>query len=255
MKSPDRNVVETGQLSGPGLPGNPAARAASPSMARRAPGRSTGARLASRASAAATLAWIMNSSIRRCAVSRSGVTMRSTRPSLVDQDLALGKIEIERLAPVARCSQRSVGGPQRLERAFEQRLGLGARTAVDGGLRFLVGQLGGRAHHGAQEGVAASCCRAGRRSCARRGRAGLRPPSASTGRWRSSPAASARRGRGSRPNCRASAPRGRAACRGARSGRRRRSPRARSSRRRCRDRCRVQRARHRRGRGRRWGRW
>ena len=72
---------------------------------------------------------------------------------LVDQDLALGEIEIERLAPVARSRQRGIGGPERFEGPFQQRLGLGARTAVDGGLRLLVGQLGGRAHHGAQERV------------------------------------------------------------------------------------------------------
>ena len=42
---------------------------------------------------------------------------------VVEQDLALGQIEIERLAPVAGGRQRGIGGPQRLERALQQRLG------------------------------------------------------------------------------------------------------------------------------------
>ena len=78
--------------------------------------------------------------------------------------------------------------------------------------------------------MAASCCRGGRRPCVRRDRAALRPRSASTGRWRSSPAASARRDRGSRPSCRACCASRSSCCLCARSARRRQSPRARSSR-------------------------
>ena len=50
-----------------------------------------GARFSSSVSAAATLAWIMNSSIRRWASSRSGVTMRSTRPVLSSRILRSGR--------------------------------------------------------------------------------------------------------------------------------------------------------------------
>ena len=82
-----------------------------------------GALALSRVSAAATLAWIMNSSISRCASSRCGTTTRSHLAVGVEHDLALGQIEIERLAPVAGGGERRVGGPQRLQRALQQRRG------------------------------------------------------------------------------------------------------------------------------------
>ena len=73
------------------------ARRASPSRAGRGRGRRPACASASSVSAAATLAWIMNSSISRCASSRSGVTTLATRPLLVEHDLALGQVEVERL--------------------------------------------------------------------------------------------------------------------------------------------------------------
>ena len=51
------------------------------------------------------LAWIMNSSISRCASRRSGVTTLDAA-LLVEQDLALGQIEVERLALGAAQRQR-----------------------------------------------------------------------------------------------------------------------------------------------------
>ncbi len=74
----------------------------------------TGARLASSVSAAATLAWIMNSSISRCASSRSGVDHALDAALGVEHDLALGQVEVERRALIARLRQRPVGRPQRL---------------------------------------------------------------------------------------------------------------------------------------------
>ncbi len=47
---------------------------------------------------------------------------------VVEQHLALGQVEIERLAAVARRGERGIGGPQRLQRALEQR----ARLSGDG---------------------------------------------------------------------------------------------------------------------------
>jgi hypothetical protein len=52
-------------------------------------------------SAAATLARIMNSSISRCASSRSGHRTPTSLPSESRIELALGQVEIERIALVA----------------------------------------------------------------------------------------------------------------------------------------------------------
>ena len=173
-----------------------------------------GRRFASRVSAAATLAWIMNSSMRRWASSRCGVTTRSTRPLSSSTILRSGRSRSSgpRLSRAA--ATALVGRPQRLQtrcRAAARHLSDGA--PVDRRLRLLVGKLGGRAHHAAHEGVAALFAVLVEHHA--HGEAGplLAVRAASRGRSRSSPAASARRGRGSRPSCRAAALRGRASSR------------------------------------------
>jgi hypothetical protein len=55
-------------------------------------------------SAAATLAWIMHSSISLCASSRAGTTTLSTLPSGVEKDLAFRHVEFKRLARVMFCA-------------------------------------------------------------------------------------------------------------------------------------------------------
>ncbi len=97
----------------------------------------------------------MNSSISRCASSRSGVITRSTVPSALSRILRSGRSRSSGCALVARALERLVGGVERLEHRLEQRAGGVVGAAVDGGLRLLVGQLGGRAHHHAVEGVRA----------------------------------------------------------------------------------------------------
>ena len=97
----------------------------------------------------------MNSSISRCASSRSGVDHAVDRAVGLEQDLALGQVEIERPALVARALERFVGGVERLEHGVEQRLGVLVGAAVDRGLRLLVGELRGRAHQHAVERVRA----------------------------------------------------------------------------------------------------
>ena len=74
-------------------------------------------------------------------------------PEIVEDDLALGQVEFERPAFLARLMQCLISRPKRLEDRLQQRLGLFARTPVDGGLRFRIGELGGRAHHAAHEAV------------------------------------------------------------------------------------------------------
>ena len=75
-------------------------------------------------------------------------------PLLVENQLALGQIEIERIALAALALQRLVGRPERLQDGLEQRLGRLVGMAVDRALRLLVGELGGRAHQDAVEAVA-----------------------------------------------------------------------------------------------------
>ena len=65
----------------------------------------------------------------------------------IQDDLALGQVEIERLAQRPGALQRGIRLPQRLQHVLEQRLcGLVGR-AVDRGLGLRVGELGARAHH------------------------------------------------------------------------------------------------------------
>ena len=140
----------------------------------------------------------------------------------LQQDLALGQVELERLAVVAAALQDRVGGPQRLQHRVEDRPGLVVRRAVDRRLRLRVGELGRRAHHDAVEGVAHLAAVGGEDHAHGERRPVLAFAAASRDRWRCARAASARRGRGNRPSCRASAPRGRAPCRGGHRPRRRR---------------------------------
>ncbi len=71
------------------------------------------------------------------------------------QDLAFGKIEIERLALGARAHHRFVGGVERREDRLDQRLGVLVGASADRELRLLVGQLRRRSHHDAVKGVRA----------------------------------------------------------------------------------------------------
>ena len=174
------------------------------------------------AGSAATFAWIMNSSIRRCASSRAA--RRCGRPTVGVQDhLSLGEIDRERLAPVAPAGERRVGRPERLQDGVEQRPGRGVRIAVDRRLRLLVGELCRGAHHHPMEFLPELPAVGVEAHADGKGRAGLAFAAASRGRWRCAPAAWARRGRGNRPSCRAFPPRGRGPSRGGRSRRRRRS--------------------------------
>ena len=70
-----------------------------------------------------------------------------------EQDLALGQIEIERLALVARARHGFVGGVKRRQDRPDQAFGDLVGASADGELRLFVGKLGGRAHHDAVEGV------------------------------------------------------------------------------------------------------
>ena len=140
----------------------------------------------------------------------------------LQQDLALGQVEFQRLARDAAALQHRIGCPERFQRRLEDGTGDVVRRAVDRRLRLAVGELCRRLHHDAVEGVADLPPLGGEGHLAPRAPAGRRPLSASRGRWRCARAASARRGRGNRPNCRASAPRGRARSPGAHRRRRRR---------------------------------
>ncbi len=71
------------------------------------------------------------------------------------QDLALGQVEIERLALVARAHERLVSRVQRLQHRLDQRIGVLVGAAANGELRLVVGQLRGRAHEDAVKGVRA----------------------------------------------------------------------------------------------------
>ncbi len=76
-------------------------------------------------------------------------------PLVVEADLALGQIEIERFTPVSRGSQRKISVPQGLQRRLHQRRGLLVRVAVERCLGLLVGELGRRPHQRPQKRVAA----------------------------------------------------------------------------------------------------
>ena len=128
----------------------------------------------------------------------------------LEQDLALGQVELERLARIAAALQHLVGGPQRLQHRVEDRPGRVVGRAVDRRLRLRIGELGRRAHHDAVERMPELAAVRRKGHAHGEGRAVLLLAAASRDRWRCAPAASARRGRGNRPNCRASAPRGRA---------------------------------------------
>ena len=179
-------------------------------------------RARSSVSAAATLARIMNSSISRCASSRCGMITRSTVPSGLSRILRSGRSRSSGSRSSRARFTRAIGGIERLEHRFEQRLGDLVGAAVDRGLRLRVVQLA-RPSASARDGTCASACGRRRRSpCAPRARRDPRSGAASRDRWRCAPAASARRGRGNRPSCRARAPRGRAPSRAARNAPRRR---------------------------------
>ena len=72
---------------------------------------------------------------------------------LVEDDLALGDIEIERAAAIARLCHGLVGRPDRLEDRLEDRPGLVIGLAVDGGLGLLIAELGRRAEDHPMEAV------------------------------------------------------------------------------------------------------
>ncbi|MCY1304653.1 hypothetical protein D9M70_544140 [compost metagenome] len=72
----------------------------------------------------------------------------------LQDDLALGHVEFERLAPVAPAREDPIGLPERLQDRVEDRPGLVIRVAVDRRLCLLVGELGSTLHHDAVEGVA-----------------------------------------------------------------------------------------------------
>ena len=74
---------------------------------------------------------------------------------VLEQDLALRQIEIERLALGARALERFIGGVERLQHRLDQRRGVLVGAPADGDLRLLVGELRGRAHHDAVERVRA----------------------------------------------------------------------------------------------------
>ena len=60
----------------------------------------------------------------------------------LEQDLALGQVELQRLARVAAALQDLIGRPQRLQHAVEDRPGGVVGVAVDRRLRLRIGELG-----------------------------------------------------------------------------------------------------------------
>ena len=76
-------------------------------------------------------------------------------PVLVEDQLALGQVEIERIAPDALDLDHRVGGIKRLQNAVEERRRRFVRPALDGGLRLFIGELRRRAHHDPVEGMRA----------------------------------------------------------------------------------------------------
>ena len=69
----------------------------------------------------------------------------------IEDQLALGQVEIERIAMVALLLQQGIGRPERPQHAFEQWRRRIVGRPVDRALRLLVRELGGRAHHDAME--------------------------------------------------------------------------------------------------------
>ena len=97
----------------------------------------------------------MNSSIRRCASSRSGTTMRSMRAVRAEDDLALRQVEVERLALVAAALQDPVGRPRAACSACARPgSSRSRRSPSKAPCASLVGELRRRAHHDAMEAVA-----------------------------------------------------------------------------------------------------
>ena len=76
-------------------------------------------------------------------------------PLLVEDQLALGQVEIERVPTLALDLHDGVRGVERLQHAFEERRRRLVRPSVDRGLRLFVRQPGGRAHHDAMESMRA----------------------------------------------------------------------------------------------------
>ena len=73
----------------------------------------------------------------------------------LQQNLALGNVEIERIAFVARALHNRIGVVQRLENGSEEGTGAVVRPSVDRRLRLRVVQFGGRAHQDAMKAVRA----------------------------------------------------------------------------------------------------
>lgn len=73
------------------------------------------------------------------------------RAVALQEDLALGQIEIERIALVARALDAGISGIERLQDRIEQGAGGVVRPPVDRGLRLRVVQLRRRAHQDAME--------------------------------------------------------------------------------------------------------
>ena len=159
-------------------------------------------RFCSSVSAAATLARIMNSSMSRCASSRSRHDTRSTRAVRLEQDLALRQIEIERCACRARLQQPQYAAQSGFSTGSSNGSVVSSVRPSMAACACCIGELGRRAHHMRWK-VWRACGRRGRSSCAPRAPGGPRSGAASTDRSRCARAASARRGRGNRPNCRA----------------------------------------------------
>ncbi len=70
-------------------------------------------------------------------------------PFGIENELALGQIEIERVAALALDSDDRMGGVKGLQHAVEKRLRRLVRASVDRGLGLLVSEARGRAHHDA----------------------------------------------------------------------------------------------------------
>ena len=109
--------------------------------ARRGCGRPASGACASSVSAAATLAWIMNSSISLWASRRSGTTTRSTVPSALSRILRSGRSSSSGWRAIAAALQHRIGRPQRLQHRFEERRrSLSSGRAVDRRLRLRIGR-------------------------------------------------------------------------------------------------------------------
>ena len=76
-------------------------------------------------------------------------------PFGIENELALGQIEIERIALLTLDFDDRIGGVERLEHGVDQRLCRLVRPTVDRRLGLLVRELGRRAHHDAVELVRA----------------------------------------------------------------------------------------------------